>query len=116
MQRRTPLAVDDVRAILSNPVVVRCSKSSCFSKTSSSDFPPPKGLATLDGVKSMENRHFFSHTRRFQRSWTVGKMAVCLLLRSWCSPFKQVLPRTLRAHARRVRAESHVAIVAIKFR
>ena len=42
MQRRTPLAVDDVRAILSNPVVSPMFKSSCCSKTGSSDFPPPK--------------------------------------------------------------------------
>ena len=62
MQRRTPLAVDDVRAILSNPVVSPMFKKLVLLQDQQFGLPTVEGLATLDGVKSTANRRFCSRT------------------------------------------------------
>ena len=86
MQRRTPLAVDDVRAILSNPVVSPMFKKLVLLQDHHLGLPTAEGLDTLSGLKNMVSHRFTSRIR-----WTSMRRDCGLngnltsLPRSWCS-------------------------------
>ena len=82
MQRRTPLAVDDVRAILSNPVVSPMFKKLVLLQDEQFGLPHRRRTSDVGwGEKVQQIAAFARAPRRFQRCRTVGAMAISPLCR-----------------------------------
>ena len=91
MQRRTPLAVDDVRAILSNPVVSPMFKKLVLLQDQQFGLPTAEGLATLDGVKKYgKSPLLLAHPVDFNAAGLWAKWQSHLFAEKLVQPFKQV--------------------------
>ena len=91
MQRRTPLAVDDVRAILSNPVVSPMFKKLVLLQDEQFGLPTVEGLATLDGVKKYgKSPLLLAHPVDFNAAGLWAKWQSHLFAEKLVQPFKQV--------------------------
>ena len=91
MQRRTPLAVDDVRAILSNPVVSPMFKKLVLLQDQQFGLPTVEGLATLDGVKTYgKSPLLLAHPVDFNAAGLWAKWQSHLFAEKLVQPFKQV--------------------------
>ena len=91
MQRRTPLAVDDVRAILSNPVVSPMFKKLVLLQDQQFGLPTAEGLATLDGVKKYgKSPLLLAHPVDFNAAGLWAKWQSYLFAEKLVQPFKQV--------------------------
>ena len=91
MQRRTPLAVDDVRAILSNPVVSPMFKKLVLLQDQQFGLPTVEGLATLDGVKKYgKSPLLLAHPVDFNAAGLWAKWQSHLFAEKLVQPFKQV--------------------------
>ena len=91
MQRRTPLAVDDVRAILSNPVVSPMFKKLVLLQDRQFGLPTVEGLATLDGVKKYgKSPLLLAHPVDFNAAGLWAQWQSHLFAEKLVQPFKQV--------------------------
>ena len=91
MQRRTPLAVDDVRAILSNPVVSPMFKKLVLLQDQQFGLPTAEGLATLDGLKKYgKSPLLLAHPVDFNAAGLWAKWQSHLFAEKLVQPFKQV--------------------------
>ena len=91
MQRRTPLAVDDVRAILSNPVVSPMFKKLVLLQDQQFGLPSAEGLATLDGLKKYgKSPLLLAHPVDFNAAGLWAKWQSHLFAEKLVQPFKQV--------------------------
>ena len=91
MQRRTPLAVEDVRAILSNPVVSPMFKKLVLLQDQQFGLPTAEGLATLDGVKKYgKSSLLLAHPVDFNAAGLWAKWQSHLFAEKFVQPFKQV--------------------------
>ena len=91
MQRRTPLAVDDVRAILSNPVVSPMFKKLVLLQDEQFGLPTVEGLATLDGVKKYgKSPLLLAHPVDFNAAGLWAQWQSHLFAEKLVQPFKQV--------------------------
>ena len=91
MQRRTPLAVDDVRAILSNPVVSSMFKKLVLLQDQQFGLPTVEGLATLDGVKKYgKSPLLLAHPVDFNAAGLWAQWQSHLFAAKLVQPFKQV--------------------------
>ena len=91
MQRRTPLAVDDVRAILSNPVVSPMFKKLVLLQDQQFGLPTAEGLVTLDGVKKYgKSPLLLAHPVDFNAAGLWAKWQSHLFAEKLVQPFKQV--------------------------
>ena len=91
MQRRTPLAVDDVRAILSNPVVSPMFKKLVLLQDQQFGLPTVEGLATLDGVKKYgKSPLLLAHPVDFNAAGLWAQWQSHLFAEKLVQPFKQV--------------------------
>ena len=91
MQRRTSLAVDDVRAILSNPVVSPMFKKLVLLQDQQFGLPTAEGLATLDGVKKYgKSPLLLAHPVDFNAAGLWAKWQSHLFAEKLVQPFKQV--------------------------
>ncbi len=91
MQRRTPLAVDDVRAILSNPVVSPMFKKLVLLQDQQFGLPTAEGLATLDGLKKYgKSPLLLAHPVDFNAARLWAKWQSHLFAEKLVQPFKQV--------------------------
>ena len=91
MQRRTPLAVDDVRAILSNPVVSPMFRKLVLLQDQQFGLPTAEGLATLDGMKKYGTSPLLlAHPVDFNAAGLWAKWQSHLFAEKLVQPFKQV--------------------------
>lgn len=91
MQRRTPLAVDDVCAILSNPVVSPMFKKLVLLQDQQFGLPTVEGLATLDGLKKYgKSPLLLAHPVDFNAAGLWAKWQSHLFAEKLVQPFKQV--------------------------
>ena len=91
MQRRTPLAVEDVRAILSNPVVSPMFKKLVLLQDQQFGLPTAEGLATLDGLKKYgKSPLLLAHPVDFNAAGLWAKWQSYLFAEKLVQPFKQV--------------------------
>ena len=91
MQRRTPLAVDDVRAILSNPVVSPMFKKLVLLQDQQFGLPTAEGLATLAGLKKYgKSPLLLAHPVDFNAAGLWAKWQSHLFAEKLVQPFKQV--------------------------
>ena len=91
MQRRTPLAVDDVRAILSNPVVSPMFKKLVLLQDHHLGLPTVEGLDTLSGLKKYgESPLYIAHPVDFNAEGLWTQWQSHLFAEKLVQPFKQV--------------------------
>jgi len=91
MQRRTPLAVDDVRAILSNPVVSPMFKKLVLLQDHHLGLPTAEGLDTLSGLKKYgESPLYIAHPVDFNAEGLWTQWQSHLFAEKLVQPFKQV--------------------------
>ena len=91
MQRRTPLAVDDVRAILSNPVVSPMFKKLVLLQEHHLGLPTVEGLDTLDGLQKYgKSSLLLAHPVDFNAAGLWAQWQSHLFAEKLVQPFKQV--------------------------
>lgn len=91
MQRRTSLAVDDVRAILSNPVVSPMFKKLVLLQDHHLGLPTAEGLDTLSGLKKYgESPLYIAHPVDFNAEGLWTQWQSHLFAEKLVQPFKQV--------------------------